>query len=49
MALYGYHPPSITSFLKEKANVQVMEDHVEHQQRGFPTIERQLGYCTKYD
>ena len=32
MALYGYHPPSITSYLKEKSKVQVVEDHIEHQQ-----------------
>ena len=30
MALYGYHPPSITSYLREKYKVQVMEDLIEH-------------------
>ena len=29
MGLYGYHPPSIASSLKEKAKVQAMEDHIE--------------------
>jgi hypothetical protein len=33
MALYGYHPPSITSSRKEKSKVQVVEDHIEHQQQ----------------
>jgi hypothetical protein len=32
MALYGYHPPSITSPLKGTAKVQAMEDHIRHQQ-----------------
>jgi len=33
MALYGYHPSSITSYLKEKSKVQVVEDHIKHQQQ----------------
>ena len=32
MALFGYHPPSITSYLREKSKVQAVEDHIEHQQ-----------------
>ena len=32
MTFYGYHPPSITSSLKEKYKVQVVEYRVEHQQ-----------------
>ena len=32
MALYGYHPPSITSSLRENSKVQAVEDHIEHQQ-----------------
>ena len=32
MAIYGYHPPSITSSLREHSKVQAMEDHIEHQQ-----------------
>jgi hypothetical protein len=31
MVLYGYHPPSITSSLKEKSKVQAVEDHIKHQ------------------
>jgi hypothetical protein len=31
MALYGYHPLSITSSLKEKSKVQAVEDHIENQ------------------
>jgi len=30
MALYEYHPPSITSYLRENSKVQAMEDHIEH-------------------
>jgi hypothetical protein len=33
MALYGYHPPSITFSLKEKSKVQAVEYHIEHQQQ----------------
>src|SRR6202046_3234079 len=33
MALYGYQPPSITSFLRENSKVQVVEDYIEHQQQ----------------
>ena len=32
MALYGYYSPFVTSSLKEKSKVQVVEDHLEHQQ-----------------
>ena len=32
VALYGYHPSSITSSLKGKVKVQAVEDHIEHQQ-----------------
>ena len=31
-ALYGCHPPSITYYLRENSRVQVVEDHIEHQQ-----------------
>ena len=31
--LYGYHPPSITSSLKEKSKFQAVEDHIENQQQ----------------
>jgi len=33
MALYGYHPFSMTSSLRWNSKVQVVEDHVEHQQQ----------------
>jgi hypothetical protein len=32
MVLYVYHPPSITSPLREKVKVQALEDHIEHQE-----------------
>ena len=32
MALYGHHPPSITSSLRENSKVQTVEDHIKHQQ-----------------
>ena len=33
MTLYGYHPPPITSSLRENSKVKVVEDHIEHQQQ----------------
>jgi hypothetical protein len=33
MALYGYHPPSITYSLKEKYKVQAVEDQIKNQQQ----------------
>jgi hypothetical protein len=38
MALYGYHPPSITSSLKEKSKVQAVEYHIKHQQPIFQIL-----------
>ena len=42
MALYGYHPPSTTSSLKEKSKVQVVEDHIEHQQQVLQILKDNL-------
>jgi len=33
MAFYGYHPLSLTSYLRENSKVQAMEDHIKHQQQ----------------
>ena len=33
MEIYGYHPPSITSYLRKNYKVQAMEDHIGHQQQ----------------
>ena len=30
MALYGYQPPSITSYLRENSKDQEVEHHIEH-------------------
>jgi hypothetical protein len=42
MELYGYHPPSTTSSLKEKSKVQVVEDHIEHQQQVLQLLKDNL-------
>jgi hypothetical protein len=42
MALYGYHPSSITSSLKEKSKVQAVEDHIEHQQQVIQILKDNL-------
>jgi len=31
MALYGYHQPSITSYIRENSKVHAVEHHIEHQ------------------
>ena len=42
IALYGYHPPSITSSLKEKSKVQAMEDHIENKQQVLQILKDNL-------
>jgi len=42
MALYRYHPPSITSYLRENSKVQAMEDHIEHQQQVLQLLKDNL-------
>ena len=43
MALYGYHPPSITSSLRENSKVQAVEDHIEHQQEVLKLLKDNLN------
>ena len=40
--LYGYHPPSITSYLRENSKVQEVEDHIEHQQQVLQLLKDNL-------
>jgi hypothetical protein len=42
MALYGYHPLSITSSLKQNSKFQVVEDHIEHQQQVLQILKENL-------
>jgi len=42
MALYGYHPLSITSYLRENSKVQVVEDHMKHQQQVLQVLKDNL-------
>jgi hypothetical protein len=42
MALYGYHPPSITSSLKDKSKVQAVEDHIKHKQQVLQILKDNL-------
>jgi len=42
MALYGYHPPSITSYLRENSKVQIVEDHIKHQQQVLQVLKDNL-------
>ena len=43
MALYGYHPPSITSSLRENLKVQAVEDHIEHQHEVIQLLKDNLN------
>ena len=43
MALYGYHPPSITSSLRENSKVQAVEDHIKHQQEVLQLLKDNLN------
>ena len=43
MALYGYHPPSITSSLRENSKVQAVEDHMKHQQEVLQLLKDNLN------
>eukprot|EP00253_Pinus_taeda_P011086 PITA_11086 len=42
MALYGYQPPSITSYLRESFKVQVVEHHIKHQQQVLQLLKDNL-------
>eukprot|EP00253_Pinus_taeda_P024878 PITA_24878 len=42
MALYGYQPPSITSYLRENSKVQAVEHHIEHQQQVLKLLKDNL-------
>ena len=45
MELYGYHPPSITSYLRENSKFQVVEDHIEHQQEVLQLLNDNLNFA----
>ena len=42
MALYGYHPPSITYSLRG-SKVQAVEEHMEHQQQALQFLKDNLN------
>ena len=43
MALYGYNPHSITSSLKASPRVQVVEDHLLHQEWVLSRLKENLA------
>ena len=43
LALYGYHPPSITSSLKVSPRVQAVEDQLLHQQQVLSGLKENLA------
>ena len=44
MALYGYHPPSIASYLRENSKVQAVEHHIKHQQQVLQLLKDNLMF-----
>ncbi|KAH9313676.1 hypothetical protein KI387_022303 [Taxus chinensis] len=42
LALYGYHPPSITSSLRGKQWVRVVEEHIQYQQEVLSSLKENL-------
>ena len=45
MAFYGYHPPSITSYLREISKVQAVEYHIEHQKQVLQLLKDNLTFA----
>ena len=43
MALYGYHPPFITSSLREISKVKALEDHIENQKEVVQRLKDNLN------
>ena len=43
MALYGYHPPSITSSLRDSSKVQWVEHHMKRQQQVLQLLKDNLN------
>jgi hypothetical protein len=43
LELYGYYTPSITSPLRGKTKVQVVENHIEHQEEDLQLLKYNLA------
>ena len=43
MALYGYHPPSITYSLRDSSKFKAVEDHMKHQQQFLQLLKDNLN------
>ena len=43
IALYGYHPLFITSYLRENCKVQAVKYHIEHQQEFLQLLKDNLN------
>ena len=43
MALYRYHPPCITYYLRENSRVQAVEYHIKHQQEVLQLLKDNLN------
>ena len=45
MELYGYHPPSITSSLREISKAKAVENHIEHPQQVLQILKDNLIFA----
>ena len=43
IALYSYHPPSITYSLRNPSKVQAVEDHMKHQQQVLQLLKENMN------
>ena len=43
LALYGYHPPSITSSLMVQTKVRDVKEHIQHQQQVLASLKENLA------
>ena len=42
MELYGYHPPSITSSLRDQSKVQAVEENIENRKQVLQLLKDSL-------
>ena len=42
MALYGYHPPCITSYLRDQSKVKEVQEHMDYQQQVLQLLKDNL-------
>ena len=49
LEIYGYHPPSITYWLRDSSKVQIVEDHTNNQQQVLQLLKENPNLAQKED